>query len=137
MKKTPLNGKSKQPAAILRRKIDRLCSIVVRSCNECRACGFVHDDNRVYSCSQRLECAHIFSRGWLNLRHHPANMVSLCNIHHRYFTQNPDEWKRFIEMAYPGRLDWLYELRQDKDYEGQEYWLAYWNGELKKLKEAA
>ena len=106
----------------------------MRSCGTCIACGWESENGKVYACSQRLECAHIQTRGWLSIRHHPRNVLSLCNIHHRYFTQHPKDWERFIESKWPGRMDWLCELRRDPEREPMEYWFDYWT---EKLKEAA
>lgn len=121
-----------QEAARIRAKIDRLASKAVRSVGCCIAEGW-ETRGKVYRCSSRLECAHVQSRGNSRIRHHPRNMVSLCNIHHRYFTQNPVDWQNFIEAKFPGLWDWLYELRRDPDVEPQSYWINYWQGELKKI----
>jgi len=120
---------------IQRDRIDRIASKVVRSEGKCLACGYMTEFQKVWACSERMECAHIISRGHLKIRHHPSNLTCLCNIHHRYFTKRPAEWEAFIEEKFPGRLDWLLKLRMDKDWEGMDYWENHWKLELKRIED--
>lgn len=79
-----------------------------------------------HRCSNRYEWAHIKSRGICSIRHDPKNCVCLCNICHRYFTQNPDRFKHFIDWLDPDRWDYLNEqmcLHKKPDY---EYWIDYY-----------
>lgn len=82
--------------------------------------------------SNRLEWAHIISRGEWRLRHTPFNCVPLCNVCHRNYTHNPKLWVDFVERVFPGRWEKLEELLQmDKaqnpkpDY---EYWVDFYKG---------
>lgn len=120
--------KEKSPAKKMRDKLDRLCGKVVRSAQECFACGEVMERGNVYRCSTRYECCHILSRGNLKIRHHPLNMVCMCNIHHRYYTTRTKDWDDLIDKKLPGRKDELYELRRTCKTTPEE-WETYWKNE--------
>ena len=63
-------------------KYDIVFSKLIRSMagHRCEYCG-------ISGC--RVECAHIFGRRARSTRWDIDNAVSLCNYHHRYFTENP------------------------------------------------
>lgn len=46
-----------------------------------------------------LECAHIYGRRHKTARWslNPRNAVSLCHYHHRYFTERPVDFTRWLE----------------------------------------
>ena len=44
-----------------------------------------------------LDCAHILSRRYAATRWDPQNAMLLCRGCHMHFTQNPEEWVRFVE----------------------------------------
>lgn len=50
-----------------------------------------------------LQCAHLYSRSYKQIRHNPDNAVALCRGDHVYFTHHPIEWTDFIESKFPGR----------------------------------
>jgi hypothetical protein len=51
-----------------------------------------------------LQCAHIISRCYHNIRWDERNAVCLCARHHSYFTHHPVEWDTWVEDMFPGRL---------------------------------
>lgn len=70
-----------------RNKCDRLFSLLVRARDKvCCKCGT----------SQHLQCAHIFSRGYMNTRWDFRNAIALCSGCHKWFTHHPIEWEDFI-----------------------------------------
>ena len=81
-------------------------------------------------CSAQVQCAHLKSRRYGAIRTDFRNAICLCAAHHRYFTDNPDEWTEFIERKFPGRWD---ELRQER-FTVKIDWEARYN-ELKELAE--
>jgi hypothetical protein len=52
----------------------------------------------------------------------------MCNICHRYFTQHPDEFKRFIDSYDPERWDYLNEQWCVHKKPDPEYWIAHYQG---------
>jgi hypothetical protein len=54
-------------------------------------------------CGGRLEWAHIISRRNRRLRYEPYNHVILCHYHHDYWTRNPFEWVRWVQVTFPNR----------------------------------
>lgn len=56
-------------------------------------------DGRCQKCGtdQNLQCAHIFSRGYGQIRYDLQNAVALCRGCHRFFTDRPIEWEFFIK----------------------------------------
>ena len=58
----------------------------------CEYCG------KEYPNGIGVECSHIYGRRNQTSRCllNPRNAVSLCHYHHRYFTENPLEFNRFL-----------------------------------------
>jgi len=67
----------------LKIECDRLFSLIVRSPGVCAADG-KHNGN--------LQCAHLFSRRYLQTRWYFQNAVPLCAGHHITFTHDPIRW---------------------------------------------
>ena len=63
----------------LRRKLDKICSEIVRARGKCQWCW--HKEN--------LQCCHIFSRTYNNTRWDLDNLLCLCPKCHFYFHKNP------------------------------------------------
>ena len=85
----------------LRRQCDDLFAEVIRAEGRCLAAGW-----GAFPCSERLQCAHIVSRKWLNTRWYLANAVCLCSAHHAFFTHSELDWEIWRDQEI-GR--WLYE----------------------------
>ena len=72
----------------LTRKLDKLCSNIVRARGICAKCGC--DDYK------KLETAHIFSRKYRSTRWHLLNLVCLCKSCHFWAHANPLLWGEFL-----------------------------------------
>ena len=75
--------------------LDNTFSLLVRERNNwaCEKCScFFPEDERV-----RLHCSHIITRTYRNLRWHPLNDVAHCAECHRYLTDRPTEFGRWVE----------------------------------------
>jgi hypothetical protein len=72
-------------------KADKLFSEIVRSLGYCEAEGY--DDRH---CSNQLQTAHIITRKRSATRTNLRNAYALCFAHHRYFTDYPRQFSRFI-----------------------------------------
>ncbi len=91
-------------------------------------------------CSQQLDCAHIHSRRHQYLRHDPMNAVSLCNAHHRYFTDHPTVFTAWLQ-SYVHVGEWAVEVLIEK-LQHRHKWRkgmkadarAHYRGELKRMK---
>ena len=70
------------------RKLDILCSDIVRTRGKCAKCGC--DDYK------KLETAHIFSRKYRSVRWNLLNMVCLCKSCHFWAHANPLLWGEFL-----------------------------------------
>ena len=57
-------------------------------------CEFCH--KQFQEGDRGIECAHIIGRRAKSVRWHPDNALSLCHHHHRYFTENPIEFIRWL-----------------------------------------
>lgn len=79
------------PGGIRRDKRDIVFSFLVRELdgNCCRVCG-------KSSAAVKIECAHIMSRRYRRTRWLISNAMALCNYHHRYYTENPYAWVKFV-----------------------------------------
>lgn len=69
-------------------KCDKLFSEIIRSRGACENCG--------RSQGVQLQTAHIISRRYTNTRVNPDNAFCLCASCHRYYTDFPKEFSRFI-----------------------------------------
>ena len=72
-------------------KADTLYSLIIRSLGYCEAEG---RDGR--ACSSQLQTAHICSRRYSATRTDTRNAFCLCFSHHRYYTDFPREFSKFI-----------------------------------------
>ncbi len=91
----------------VRNEADELAACAIKLVGRCAAKGFVGTDGMAVKCSERLEWAHVKSRGILFLRHDPRNAACLCSAHHKAFTLHPDHWFVFIRDERPGTWDYL------------------------------
>lgn len=104
-------------------KCDTLFSFIIRSIGECENC---------YK-TDYLQCAHIISRRYSNTRTDLRNAFCLCAGCHRYFTDHPREFSRFITQTWAqeyyeqvfkksqevGKIDWLEEADRLKTIKKQ------------------
>src|SRR5690606_35592196 len=76
---------------IKRDKRDIVFSELVRELdgNRCRVCGKSAPE-------VRIECAHIMSRRYRRTRWLVTNAMALCNYHHRWFGEHPNQWVKFV-----------------------------------------
>jgi len=70
----------------LRRKLDKLCSEIVRKRGKCERCGSRNN----------IQCCHIFSRTYNNTRWDIENLVALCAGCHFWSHKNPILFGEFI-----------------------------------------
>jgi hypothetical protein len=75
----------------LKAKADKLFSEVIRSTGYCEAQGF---DG--VQCSNQLQTMHIISRRFNATRCDTRNAFSGCAAHHRFYTDHPRQFSRFI-----------------------------------------
>ena len=112
-----------------RGKATRLHAEVVRARGRCEAKGW-----NGLTCSKQLQCAHIISRRYAATRCDPTNAYCMCAAHHRYFTEWPYEFHRFIEATIgPNAYD---DLRA-RAMAGVKTNDAYWQSWIDQLQEAA
>jgi hypothetical protein len=104
MKRTPLKRRTKEEvkaraAAKAVRKpkpkkepvpsvavLDRLFSLYVRKVGECAMWGYGG-----ISCTSTFDCSHIKSRRFHSVRWCPLNALCLCDRHHRWVHDHPDQ----------------------------------------------
>ena len=72
-------------------KADKLFSEIIRSLGYCEANGWGQR-----TCSNQLQTAHIVTRKRSATRTDLRNAFCLCFSHHRWFTDYPREFSRFI-----------------------------------------
>jgi hypothetical protein len=106
------------------RKLDDLCRqyVFMRDRFLCVKC--LHLTKRRNG--DRLQWAHIYSRGVHSLRWEPDNSVVLCSGCHLHGHLHPLEFSRWFEEQYPDRVKYLTLLRQTKrkvDRVGMRLWL--------------
>lgn len=102
-------GKKKPKRMTLRNKCDKLFSLYIRGRDKvCVRCGT----------SDRLQCAHVFSRRYLKVRFDPRNAFALCAGCHKYLTDYPIQHEDFF-IDKMGR-DEYYALRTEaRDTKGK------------------
>ena len=81
-------AKRKETKKSLTRKLDKICSQIIRQ-NPCARCGEEQYD--------KLQCAHIFSRRYRSVRWNLFNMVSLCASCHFWAHGNPVLFGEFVK----------------------------------------
>jgi hypothetical protein len=79
---------------------DTWCSKVVRQKANytCEYCG---------KQDSRMECCHIHGRRAKSVRWSLDNLLCLCSHHHRYFTENPTEFTRWLEGKFDDNGNWV------------------------------
>jgi len=80
---------------VQRKKWDILFSDIVRSIGHCEAQGY----NDI-QCSPQLQCAHIVTRKRSATRTDFRNAYCLCHNHHRFYTDFPREFSKFITTTW-------------------------------------
>lgn len=72
-----------------KQQLDRLfaAKVKLRDHYRCRICNSGHNP----------QCAHLFSRRYLNTRWAMDGAWTLCQKHHFYYTKHPDEWFAYLE----------------------------------------
>lgn len=75
-------------------KAIKLHSEVIRSVGYCEAEGW--DDVK---CSPQLQCMHVVSRRFNATVTDTRNGLSGCAAHHRYFTDHPRQFSRFLTTS--------------------------------------
>jgi hypothetical protein len=93
--------KHKPTKSSLTRKLDKLCSLIVRARGYCAWCKK----------TDGLECCHIFSRRYRSVRWDLLNLVCLCHYHHFFSHSNPILFTEFIK-EYLGEVN--YELLKNR-----------------------
>lgn len=88
-------GKGVKTYKGLKGKADKLFSEVIRSVGYCEA-----DGADEITCSKQLQCAHIVSRRYNATRTDTRNAFSLCAAHHRFYTDHPRQFSRFITTTW-------------------------------------
>ena len=93
---------SKVTKSSLTRRLDRACSDIVRSRGKCERCGSV----------DTLQCCHIFSRTYRNLRWDLDNLLCMCASCHFFCHKNPLSFSDFVERKLgKDKIDQLNETR--------------------------
>lgn len=88
-------GKKKPSAKNEKNYLDRLLSVLVRdSAGACVECG----------ATQNLQCAHGFSRRYLNIRWDRRNVFCLCQRCHLRYTHRPLEWDVWLHERWGEEL---------------------------------
>lgn len=105
-------------------KCDKLFSEIIRSLGECEAAGYAPGQ-----CSPQLQCMHIISRRFSNTRTDLRNAFCGCAAHHRYYTDQPREFSKFITET------WAQEYYDHIHRKSQEYAKVDWDDELTRLQE--
>ena len=99
-------------------KADKLFSEVVRSIGYCEAL-----DWEEIKCSSQLQCMHIISRRYSATRCDLRNAFSGCAAHHRFFTDHPRQFSRFITTTWAQEYyDTIYQRSRDPGIGRQVDW---------------
>lgn len=112
--------KKPKPSTV-KNKATALHSILVRARGRCENCGS----------TRNLQCAHIVSRRFAATRTDLENAFCLCAGCHMYFTHWPVEFGMFVEQKIGLSR---YEALSAKANAGVKAGLAFWQGELDRLK---
>jgi hypothetical protein len=92
------------------KEADRLFSLLIRVRGECEGKGL-----DAVTCSPKLQCAHIITRGNKRLRTDENNALCLCEGHHRYYTTHAFEWFTiFLPTHFPAKFAYVQRHREEK-----------------------
>jgi hypothetical protein len=120
---------SGKPKPVKRSTLENKADVLARA--YCKSIGYceAHGAHGI-RCSERLEWAHCKSRAKDYIKHDPLNCFCLCWSHHKFFTEHPDHWYKWVETARPGTWDRLNALLIEQrngllkaDY---EYWIDFY-----------
>lgn len=100
---------------------DRLFSEIVRSIGLCEQCGRKPP-------AVQLQCAHIISRRYSSTRTSIRNAFCLCAADHRYFTDHPLEFAKFVQRS------WASEFYNDEYVKSQNTAKVDWSEEQRYLR---
>ena len=89
----------KRTKASIKKNCDKLMGQHIRSRGYCECCN-----NRDKA---QLQWCHIKSRRYLSIRWDELNSLCLCAKCHRWFTDHPDLFTKWIDKLWPDRLDKL------------------------------
>ncbi len=87
-----------------KRKADALFSKFVRSLDHCEKCGSID--------KKQFQCAHIYSRKYVNLRYDIYNVLNLCAKCHRFAHDNPLDFMLWFNQNYSDRVKYLQKKHQ-------------------------
>ena len=85
----------KSKSASLKRKCDKLWSLVIRRTGACKLAGKDH-----VRCGGVLQAAHCFGRGHAGVRHELWNGWAICSGHHVWYTHHPEAWTALLIEAW-------------------------------------
>lgn len=101
----------------------KLHSKITRSIGYCERCG-----NQDYS---KLTCAHIIGRKYSATRTRLTNALCLCYACHRFFTDHPREFSRYITTTWAQEF---YQTNYELAIVNRKYTTTYWDSEKERLK---
>lgn len=81
----------------LTRKLDKICSQIIRAAGKCAKCGCAEYD--------KLQCAHIYSRTYRSTRWDLRNLIPLCASCHFHAHRNPLIFAEFVK-TYLGECEY-------------------------------
>lgn len=86
----------------LRNKADKLFGQLVRGRGKCEMGG-----TGMCSSKETLQCAHIYSRKYVNMRWDPRNALCLCASHHFWGHHNPLDFAFWVEKNRNSDIEYL------------------------------
>jgi hypothetical protein len=137
--KTPKNPVKRESTGAIEGRVDRLFSKLVRRDAgwECEIHKIASDRGIVlpFSCSEKLQCCHKFSRSYKNIKYHRRNVYCGCEAGNVWAHYNEQEWYELWRIIWPEDHDHLRPMRKihsertRKDFIFME---KYYSDELKK-----
>ena len=90
----------------IKKRLDRLVGQKVRSRGKCERCL------KKLTLGEAQWC-HIMTRRILLLRWDMENALCLCGACHEFFDNHKEIFYKWLDMNYPGRLDYLFRRKND------------------------
>lgn len=92
----PRRSRKGRPGRVTLKRLDDLARPLCRSRGRCEAENY-RGDGPAKGCSPARQWAHIMSRTYKTaIRWSPDNCLDLCAAHHKFFTDRPAHWRRFL-----------------------------------------